>query len=151
MEPLRHEWTRMSPSVIAPSAELDAATRPNPPVQEPDVLPRRLLLRITWVAVCLTIALAVAAKLLLDWRLGLLEPGRGIGATHTVAVPALHAGQPIAGSRVHRDLFPRSTDLTGLSADPPELHRYGWIDRRRGIVHIPIETAIDLELTEGGR
>jgi hypothetical protein len=33
--------------------------------------------------------------------------------------------------------------------DRERLGRYGWIDRRRGIVHIPIERAMELVAQEG--
>jgi hypothetical protein len=141
----------MSPSATDLATDLATAARSHAPVQEPDVLPRGLLLRITWVAVCLTVALCLVAKLLLAWRLGRLAPGRGIGVTHSQPVSRPQAIEPTAAPHLHRDHFPASTDASDWIADPPELHGFGWIDRARGIVHIPIETAIDLELAAGGK
>lgn len=34
-------------------------------------------------------------------------------------------------------------------AEEQKLHSYGWVDREQGIVHIPIETAIEKVLTSG--
>jgi len=31
------------------------------------------------------------------------------------------------------------------------LHSYGWVDRRRGLIHIPIERAMQLEVEESRR
>ena len=42
------------------------------------------------------------------------------------------------------------SDLEELRAkDQQELDSYGWVDRTRGIVHIPIEKAMDLILERG--
>jgi hypothetical protein len=35
-----------------------------------------------------------------------------------------------------------------LAAKEKALHSYGWIDRQRGVVHIPIERAMDLTVEE---
>ena len=42
-----------------------------------------------------------------------------------------------------------SLDLKGLrAAEDAQLHGYGWIDRKAGVVRIPIERAIELMTTE---
>ncbi len=41
-------------------------------------------------------------------------------------------------------------DLTELEAhQSSRLHSYGWVDRKAGLVHIPIERAMDLLLQKG--
>ncbi|MDA0206925.1 MAG: hypothetical protein O2795_16445 [Acidobacteria bacterium] len=41
-------------------------------------------------------------------------------------------------------------DLRGIRAEEAEqLDGYGWVDQRQGLVHIPIEQAIDMLLEQG--
>ncbi len=41
-------------------------------------------------------------------------------------------------------------DLSGIRAEEAEqLEGYGWVDRREGLVHVPIEQAIDMLLEQG--
>lgn len=41
-------------------------------------------------------------------------------------------------------------DLSQIRAEEAEqLEKYGWVDRREGIVHVPIEQAIDMLLEQG--
>ena len=43
-------------------------------------------------------------------------------------------------------------DLKALrAAEDAQLHAYGWIDRKAGVVHIPIERAMEVIASEGGR
>jgi len=45
-----------------------------------------------------------------------------------------------------------SLDLKALrAAEDAQLHGYGWVDRKGGVVHIPIERAMDLVTKEAAR
>lgn len=60
---------------------------------------------------------------------------------------ALGERRPIA--RVREDLFDeRGLSPTSNAARRAELGSFGWVDRRRGIVRIPVDRAIDLMLQE---
>jgi hypothetical protein len=73
--------------------------------------------------------------------------------------PAAVARAPEEGGRLnaewarfaepHLQISPR-LDLAGLSArENAELHSYGWVNRDAGVVHIPIERAMELLLERG--
>ncbi|APR76326.1 Hypothetical protein A7982_01673 [Minicystis rosea] len=54
-------------------------------------------------------------------------------------------------ARVRQDLFDEQRPERSLNAmKRQELGSYGWVDRRRGVVRIPIEKAMDL-VAEGKR
>jgi hypothetical protein len=66
-------------------------------------------------------------------------PLQQAGALPTATVPPLPARLPV-----------RPTDAQGLATqDEEQLHSYGWVDRQSGIVHIPIDRAIDLIVERG--
>jgi hypothetical protein len=52
-------------------------------------------------------------------------------------------------SRVRQDLFGERRRPGLVATERAALERYGWVDRGAGIVHIPIDRAIDLLLTQG--
>ena len=64
---------------------------------------------------------------------------------------------PVAGALPTAPPAPRlqtapSHDLQTLrSAEDAQLHGYGWVDRNGGVVHIPIERAIELMAAEAAR
>jgi hypothetical protein len=66
-------------------------------------------------------------------------------------------GEPASPLAVVRQLPPAprlqvnpAEDLQKMRAHEDEvLHSYGWVDRRAGIVRIPIDRAIDLQLEKG--
>jgi len=70
---------------------------------------------------------------------------------------ALPAPSPVAGVLPSEPPAPRletapALDLRTLrTAEDAQLHGYGWIDRRAGVVHIPIERALDLVASEAER
>jgi len=104
-----------------------------PPIeQEPDRVPRGLV-RISAAAVAISIAASIGATLLLG-RAGLYE-----------------ARTPESPPSTHLDLrlfdLPTEAEQLWLRADA-RLQRYGWIDRSRGIVHVPLDVAIELYLGE---
>lgn len=53
-------------------------------------------------------------------------------------------------ARVREDLFGEHRGRSVLQEQRAVLESYGWVDRDRGVVRIPIERAIDL-VVEGGR
>lgn len=114
--------------------------------QEPDQLPRVLLLRIAVGTVAVGLSLCVIAYLLLRAREYSLQPSASLsGAT---LPPPHRVGQ------VRSELFTITDPKpTPLEEKRRTLEQYGWIDRSRGIVHVPIDVGMDLVLTEpqGGR
>src|SRR5205807_2303427 len=58
-------------------------------------------------------------------------PERWLGPRHMVA-------------GVREDLFGEQRGASFNARQRQELERYGWVDRGRGIVHVPIDRAIDL-------
>ena len=53
----------------------------------------------------------------------------------------------------HRKVVaPKSEELSRVVAEQQsQLQQYGWVDRERGIVTIPIERAMELVVSEAGR
>ena len=104
-----------------------------PPIQqEPDRVPRGLV-RVSAVAVAVAIAASVGAVLLLG-RGGLGEMGRvDSRPPENLDVELFQLEAP--GERMRR-----------LGDD--RLGRYGWVDRARGLVHVPLDVAIELYLQE---
>jgi hypothetical protein len=100
--------------------------------QEPDRVPRGLL-RVSAVAVAIGIAASIGATLLL---------ARGsLGEVMRVE------SRPPA--RLDARLFGLPTDAELLERRADErLRGYGWVDRGRGIVHVPLDVAIELCLGE---
>ncbi|NUO51779.1 MAG: hypothetical protein HOV80_23245 [Polyangiaceae bacterium] len=92
----------------------------------------------------------------------ILATGCAVGAAAWLGASwrASFGDEPYSGGAVIGP--PREVDGTPMSLfsdpDPPEattaeeqLTSYGWVDEERGIVHVPIDVAIDLylERTEG--
>jgi len=70
---------------------------------------------------------------------------------------ALPAPSPVASALPSEPPAPRletapALDLRALrAADDAQLQGYGWVDRRAGLVHVPIERALDLVAGEAER
>ena len=102
-----------------------------------EVLPRSLILRAMLATVMITVSLCFATYLLLRARMLQLRPSyrfpeRALPAPHTV-------------SEVRQELFDRANPRpTTGEKQGAVLEHFGWVDRARGIVHIPVETAIDV-------
>jgi hypothetical protein len=100
--------------------------------QEPDRVPRGLV-RISAAAVAIAIAASVGAVLLL---------ARGV-------VGEVVRVDPRPPARIDVQLFDLPTEAERLQRRAEaRLQRYGWIDRGRGIVHVPLDVAIELYLQE---
>jgi hypothetical protein len=70
--------------------------------------------------------------------------------TATIYGPAIELSSPGGGSGAPQLQVVPGLDQRAIRADETEqLEGYGWVDERRGIVHVPIETAIDMLLESG--
>lgn len=98
----------------------------------------------------LLIFAAVLAGVVLLTMLGMAGVFRYFGATQSLGSPA----SPFVDVRTlppqpRLQVEPR-VDLRELrSREEAKLHSYGWVDRNAGVVHIPIERAMDLALEKG--
>ncbi len=103
-----------------------------PVEQEPDQVPRGLV-RISAIAIAISVAASVGAVVLLG--------GRNLGETMRVD----SAPPP----RIDILPFELETDPEReRRAARERLERYGWVDRQRRIIHVPIEVAIESYLAE---
>jgi peptidoglycan/LPS O-acetylase OafA/YrhL len=105
--------------------------------QEEDDVPRwKVVVALSLVAV-ISAVLVLWARALVDGRAAALRPSgvfpeQWLGPRHLVA-------------RVRQDLFTeRRPGETLIARQRRELESYGWADHGRGLVRIPIETAIEL-------
>ena len=70
--------------------------------------------------------------------------GAGVGAINRETVKAATA------VAVTDRVYMMPSDWQALQAQQEAtLHSYGWVDRQAGVVHIPIDQAIDLVLQRG--
>jgi len=69
--------------------------------------------------------------------------------------PAGHGPRPLAPADAPAaqpsGLFGRHTAPLGTRQLPDRLREYGWVERQRGVVHIPIERAKQLYLAHASR
>lgn len=109
--------------------------------QEPDRLPRVLLLRIALGTVVVGLSLCIVAYLLLRAREQMLRPSSSLS---DASLPAPHrVGQ------VRQELFTIAAPKpTPLEEQAQAIEQYGWVDRGRGIVRVPIEVGMDLVLDD---
>lgn len=112
--------------------------------QEEDIIPRgkvafavAVVFVVSGALVVLTIVLVRSSYLAL--RPSKSFPERELGPRHPVA-------------RVRQDLFDeRRQTPTSRERQRVELRSYGWVDRSRGIVRIPIERAMEIIAEEPKR
>jgi hypothetical protein len=101
--------------------------------QEEDVLPARAVLTVFGGVLAAIVALSLVAYGLLKLRESQLRPSRQFTERE---LPAPHRV-----SEIRQEPFvavpPRPTT-------DPALQSYGWVDRSRGLVRIPIEPAMEL-------
>jgi hypothetical protein len=113
--------------------------------QQPDVVPGRAI-----AAVIAAAMVATAVGVAIAWGLADCGRGAGSGVAEPGApdrAPARPARMPSEVSAVETTLFDeRAQGLEDRAAAEAWLSSYGWVDRERGIVHIPIDAAIDLYL-----
>lgn len=102
--------------------------------QEPDVVPSRGVL----VSLVATLAI-IALGTLVAWAI------EAAGGATGAARPAPAA--PTEVNAMERTVFDeRAQGLESRDQAEQALRAYGWIDRERGIIHIPIDVAIDLTI-----
>jgi hypothetical protein len=115
--------------------------------RQEDVLARPLLLRIGLATVMVGLALCVVAYLIMWGRERALRP--------SMHFPERDAPAPHAVSGVREELFELAHPAPDLKArQRASLSKYGWVDRSRGLVRIPIERAMDVvagQVTEASR
>lgn len=111
---------------------------------ERERLPRRLL--VTVVVATLVIGVALAGLTLLLMRAAQRE------VRPSLAFPERDLPAPGETSNVRQELFgvavPRATRA---EEQRRRLEGFGWVDRGRRLVHIPIEDAIEIVAGQGGR
>jgi hypothetical protein len=108
-----------------------------------DIVPRTLVLRVLGATVAISIVLCVIAYLLLianerSYRADRKFPERNLPAPHEVA-------------NVRQELFAPATPASTIADDERVLlGSYGWVDRDKRIVRIPVARAVDLLLQQRG-
>jgi hypothetical protein len=107
--------------------------------QEQDALNERVIVLVAVLGV-----VATAIGVWLAWQLqGLTE--RGIGAP-VGFVAARQGSPPDDVNAIEMDMFRQRADAERRSGLPARLRDYGWSDRQRGTVHIPLHQAMLLYL-----
>jgi hypothetical protein len=102
----------------------------------PDLVPGRRIAAIAAGAVVLSAAVVAWVYFALERRAAALGASEGQPATTVEAPgPAGIFATPIGSDRAGERLRERDAEV---------LSTYGWVDRERGIVRIPIERAIDI-------
>jgi hypothetical protein len=107
--------------------------------QEPDTVPGRAILAAVAAAL-----VAIALGTAIAW--GLVD----CGGARPLAVRPVNRVPPEVSAMETTQFGERAQGLEDRRAASAWLSTYGWIDRQAGVVHIPIETAIDLYLRRRG-
>lgn len=68
--------------------------------------------------------------------------------TLIVALQAFYLFYTERGSRGERQRSPAHSSTSVIAEQRAQLRRYGWLDRERGVVAIPIERAMELTVQE---
>jgi hypothetical protein len=103
--------------------------------QEPERIPRGLI-RISAIAIAIAIAASVAVTVLL-----------ARGSLGEVMRPEALQAAPRA--RIDARLFTTEAEAERIWRLADErLRSYGWVDRGRGVVHVPLDLAAELYLEE---
>lgn len=104
-------------------------------IQEAEGLSSRRVSQAGLLLLGLSILSVIAAALVLVPRPGALARGQ----------PRPHStlGEP---AHIETAPFPRAAASSSRAAARAHLARYGWVDRSAGVVHVPIERAMDLYL-----
>ena len=103
--------------------------------QEPDRVPPRVI-RLSALVIAIAIGCSIGAVVLLA------GPDLGEVAHPDVDPP----------ERIDTQVFPLETPAEHARFDADvRLHAYGWADRARGLVHIPLDVAAEIYLQEHTR
>jgi hypothetical protein len=108
-----------------------------------DIVPRGLVLRVVVVTVVISIVLCIVAYLILRMREWQLRPD---------GVPSAEVyGPPHVVADVRQELFDQPLPKPNIAEEQRRrLAGYGWVDRSRGTVSIPVDSAIELLLSRQG-
>ena len=107
--------------------------------QERDALNERTIVRVAVIGV-----VATAVGVWLAWQLQNLTE-RGLGAP--VDFVAARQGSPPADMHaIEMNLFGQTAEAKRTRHSPARLREYGWSDRQRGTLHIPLDRAVLLYL-----
>ncbi|MFT3837860.1 MAG: hypothetical protein QM723_12790 [Myxococcaceae bacterium] len=109
-----------------------------PPPPEPESVPAAK------VAIALLLTVAIAALGAVLGRL-LEHQARGPGAARPTA-----AGQPEIGRQFQRPFGLEKTAAEVRQHEHERLESYGWVDRKRELIHVPLERAYDAVITAEG-
>ena len=113
-------------------------TEKHHPAQEADVLPWRVLVGVLVATTALSFVLG-------GWACSLARRlGPKMGGPKPDAVEPVQ----LLHSSIERELFQSEPTEAAKhrAADRRRLDRWGWVDRDRGIVHMPIEAAMRMHL-----
>ena len=109
-----------------------------------DVVPRLLVLRVLLWAGVFSIALCVIAYLLMVANERAIRPDRKF--------PERYLPAPHEVANVRQEPFSPATPASTLNDDERVLLRsYGWVDRQKGLVRIPIDRAVELMMNQAAR
>lgn len=103
--------------------------------QEPDRLPRGLIRIAALVLAFMIVASVIGTELLGPAELGETLHMERRASAQIEAVPFV---------------APTDSELETRRADA-QLRTYGWVDRNRGVIHVPLEVATELYLAEPAR
>lgn len=92
------------------------------------------------------LAVAVAAALIVLWYLR-----DDLSATIRVAAPDSARSAPAPDFSYARNWVRRADALGSRRDEEQRLSTYGWVDREQGVIHVPVERAIELLADEGLR
>ena len=109
------------------------------PAQESDTVPVREIAIVGAGVVVVTVLAVLVA--------------RGLAGDTPLSAGAIDRAPPPAPdvSHMERSLFAaESQGFADHARDDVHLSSYGWIDRERGIVHVPIDVAIEIYLARRG-
>lgn len=107
-------------------------------------LPQGLILRVVASTIAVGVALAFAAYLILLASERRVRPSRRF-PERSLPAPSEHAN---VRAELFRVPVPRPTVKDEQRV---RLQTFGWVDRAQGVVHIPIDRAIDIVAGEGTR
>ncbi len=112
--------------------------------QEEDTLPAFfIVLALVGTLVIAVVLCLIAWGLLGSWEKEIRPDGR---------FPEMALGRPARVASMRQGLFGvQKTGERKIEAQRRLLDHYGWVDQKRGLIHVPIERAIELELAEGAR
>ena len=106
-----------------------------------DIVPRLLVLRVVAWTVIISVVLCVVAYLLLHLRIGQLRPSRRF--------PEKYLGPPHVVANIRQAPFEMPQPVPDLKeSQRVRIDSYGWVDRKNGVVHIPVNRAIELMLQQ---